>query len=129
MNILVNAFIYLSIISSILISIYSFKFSLIRVYKKSKTYLLILLFSRLFILLNVVLYILILPECFDNLNLGEYNLYNYFTNFIDTIKYFLGVVIIYWVLIIFLVSLLLSAILFVGLNLYYNNKIVKDANN
>ena len=67
-------------------------------------------FCKVFTFLSIVLYLVTLNEGFENKNLGQLSVFNYFKNFYNTIEYYFGWILFYWMFYIFLGSLLSSLI-------------------
>jgi hypothetical protein len=70
----------------------------------------VIVYSRLFTLFSVVLYFITLNEGFENKHLGELTVSNFFRNFFETIGYFFGWIMFYWVFFLFVASAIIAII-------------------
>ena len=68
-------------------------------------------YSRIFLILSIILYVITLGEGFENFDLGTLSLSSYFNNFFRTFEYFFGWVLLYWILNIFIASWILSTLI------------------
>jgi len=70
----------------------------------------VIVYSRLFTLFSVVLYFITLNEGFENKQLGELTVSNFFRNFFGTIGYFFGWIMFYWIFFLFVASVIIAII-------------------
>lgn len=98
------------VIGALFIGIYSIFKPLDRIIKKERLRLFIKVLSRTFCILLLIGYLLSIAEGFENFELGEFTLGNYFKNFFRTLEYFIGWVLVYWFLIYAIISLIIASV-------------------